>query len=288
VENTTMNEAVRHEIAEQLGASIEDAAPLGGGDINDAWAVSLSDGRRVFVKTNRAAPPTMFPREAEGLEGLAEPAALRVPEVLAVSERFLALELIPPGRPAADHDERLGRGLAALHDSGAGGFGWPRDNFIGSLPQDNGAEDDWPTFYVKRRLEPQLAMAIERGRASGAMRRGFEALFAKMPDLVGPPEPPSRLHGDLWGGNLHTAETGEPVLIDPAVYGGHREMDLAMMRLFGGFGPRVFAAYEEARPLADGADERVALYQLYPLMVHVNLFGGSYVGSVERALSRYR
>jgi fructosamine-3-kinase len=282
-----MDEAVRSEIAERLDASVQEARPLGGGDINDAWAVTLEDGRHVFVKTNRAAPPTLFPREAEGLEWLAEPNALRVPEVLAVSARFLALELVAPGRPARDHDERLGRGLAALHRSGADGFGWPRDNFIGSLPQDNGGEADWATFYVRRRLEPQLARAVERGRASRTMRRGFEKLFARMPELVGPPEPPARLHGDLWGGNLHTADTGEPVLIDPAVYGGHREVDLAMMRLFGGFGPRVFAAYEEAWPLADGAEERVALHQLYPLMVHVNLFGGSYAGAVERALARY-
>ena len=282
-----LDEAVRSELAEALGASVEDGRALGGGDINDAWAVSLSDGRRVFVKTNRAAPPTMFPREAEGLAWLAEPGALRIPEVLAVSPRFLALELIEPGRPKSDHAARLGRGLAALHASGADGFGWPRDNFIGSLPQDNGAEDDWPTFYRRRRLAPQLEMAASRGRASASMRRGLERLFARLDDLVGPAEPPARLHGDLWSGNLHTAANGEPVLIDPAVYGGHREMDLAMMQLFGGFGQRVFDAYEEAAPLAEGWRERVLLYQLYPLMVHVNLFGGSYVGSVERALSRY-
>ena len=119
------------------------------------------------------------------------------------------------------------------------------------------------------------------------MRRGFERLFARLGELVGPEEPPSRLHGDLWGGNLHTDDAGAPCLIDPAVYGGHREVDLAMMRLFGGFGERVFSAYSEAFPLAPGSRERVALYQLYPLMVHVNLFGGGYGGSVERILAKY-
>ncbi|HJL15308.1 MAG TPA: fructosamine kinase family protein [Sandaracinaceae bacterium LLY-WYZ-13_1] len=282
-----MNGTLRDALAEALGARVEDARPLGGGDINDAYAVRLADGRDAFVKTHPDAPPTMFPREAEGLAWLAEPSVLRVPAVWGVDARFLALELVAPGRAADDHDERLGRGLAALHDHGADGFGWPRDNFIGSLPQHNEAAPDWPTFYVERRLRPQLEMAEARGRASGAMRRGFERLFARMGELVGPAEPPARLHGDLWGGNLHTAATGEPVLIDPAVYGGHREMDLAMMKLFGGFSGRVFAAYEEAHPLAPGAEERVPLYQLYPLMVHVNLFGGSYVGAVERALARY-
>ena len=128
-------------------------------------------------------------------------------------------------------------------------------------------------------------MAVDGGARVDRMRRGFERLFAALDDLVGPAEPPARLHGDLWGGNLLCDDTGAPCLIDPAVYGGHREVDLAMMRLFGGFGARVFAAYEEAWPLAGGSAERVAMYQLYPLMVHVNLFGGGYVGSVESTLS---
>jgi fructosamine-3-kinase len=118
------------------------------------------------------------------------------------------------------------------------------------------------------------------------MQRSFERLFQNLTELVGPDEPPARLHGDLWGGNLHVAEDGAPCLIDPAAYGGHREMDLAMMQLFGGFSPRVFEAYAESYPLGPGHAERVPLYQLYPLLVHVNLFGGSYVAAVERALAR--
>ena len=278
-----MDASTRAAVADALG-EVRSTRPIGGGDINDAFEVTLRSGGRVFVKTNRRAPPTMFEREAEGLGWLAAPGALRVPEVLAVSPLFLALELIEPGRPARDHDERLGRGLAALHRAGADGFGWPRDNFIGSLPQDNTGEDDWPTFYARRRLEPQLRMAIEAGRSSRAMQSRLSRLCERLPERVGPAEPPSRLHGDLWGGNCHTASDGAPVLIDPAVYGGHREIDLAMMKLFGGFSERVFEAYDEAWPLAHGWRERVPLYQLYPLLVHVNLFGGSYVGSVERAL----
>lgn len=272
------------ELEQALGASITTRRALAGGDINEAWAITLSDGREVFVKSKRAAPEGMFAREAEGLAWL-RTGAIRIPEVLAVGERFLALERIVPGRPRGDHDEQLGRGLAALHRATpTEGFGFPRDNFIADLPQDNRSEADWPSFYAERRLRPMLRRAVGAGRASTAMQRGFERLFTRMVALVGPPEPAARLHGDLWGGNAMVDEQGAPVLIDPAVYGGHREVDLAMMRLFGGFGARVFAAYEEAWPLAPGVEERVGLYQLYPLLVHVVLFGGGYAGSVERHL----
>jgi fructosamine-3-kinase len=220
---------------------------------------------------------------------LAEARALRVPEVLAVSDArgaaFLVLELLQPTRRVRDFDERLGQGLAALHRFGAAGFGLHHDNFIGRLAQTNSAEPDWPSFYLQRRLQPQVQQAARR--LGGALLQDFERLFARLPELTGPAEPPARLHGDLWGGNLHVDDAGAPCLIDPAVYGGHREMDLAMMRLFGGFSERVFEAYEYAYPLAAGAAERLALYQLYPLLVHVNLFGGGYVGSVRAALSRY-
>jgi fructosamine-3-kinase len=277
-----------------VGSKVTGARVVGGGDINEAEAVTLADGRRLFVKTNARAPAGMFAAEARGLAWLAEARALRVPEVVAHGAGFLALELVNSPRggvaapPARDFDERLGRGLAALHRHGAPRFGLDHDNFIGRLPQDNAAapEAGWAAFYRARRLEPQLRRAVDDGLASPRMKRGFERLFGALPELVGPEEPPARLHGDLWGGNLLCDEAGAPCLCDPAVYGGHREIDLAMMRLFGGFGARVFAAYEEAWPLAPGHETRVALYQLYPLMVHVNLFGGSYVGQVEAVLDR--
>jgi fructosamine-3-kinase len=281
-----------------LGSEVTGARPLAGGDINQAYSVGLADGREVFVKTNGRAPAAMFPAEARGLRWLAEADVLRVPRVIAVSgqaeegeePRFLALELIRPGRPRPGFDEMLGRGLASLHRAGAPSFGLDHDNFIGRLPQSNRPSarggDGWAAFYRDRRLQPQLELAVKSmgAAATARMRRGFERLFAEIEGLVGPDEPPCRLHGDLWGGNLMCDEGGQPCLIDPAVYGGHREIDLAMMRLFGGFGARVFAAYHEAWPLADGHGERVALYQLYPLMVHVNLFGGGYVGQVEAVL----
>lgn len=277
-------------LAESFGTRVISASRLAGGDINEAFAVELGDGRRVFVKANAHAPDGLFRAEARGLEFLAAARALRVPRVLALSDEapsFLALELLEsaPRRPA--FDEELGRGLAALHRATPGAFGLDAPNFIGSLPQSNVAHARWSDFYRSERLEPQLERANEQGRASSAMRRGFARLFARLDALVGVEEPPARLHGDLWAGNLHVDERGEPCLIDPAVYGGHREMDLAMMRLFGGFSERVFAAYAEAFPLAPGHAERVPLYQLYPLMVHVNLFGGGYARSVESVLERY-
>jgi fructosamine-3-kinase len=274
-----------------LGSRVLKARPLSGGDINDAYEVGLADGRAVFVKSNVSAPNDMFVAEARGLAWLDEAKVLRVPRVLASAGAneltpFLALELIRSAPRASDFDDRLGRGLAALHRHGAKTFGLDHDNYIGRLPQKNTFGVAWPEFYRVRRLGAQLKAAVDSGLASARMRRDFERLFAQLEDLCGPPEPPARLHGDLWGGNLMTDDMGEPCLIDPAVYGGHREIDLAMMKLFGGFGPRVFAAYQEAWPLADGYRERVALYQLYPLMVHVNLFGGGYVASVESALAQ--
>jgi fructosamine-3-kinase len=282
---------LRDALGGALGSPVVHARALAGGDINQAYEVGLGDGRRLFAKANARSPRGMFAAEARGLAWLAEAGALRLPRVVAVSPpeaaaQFLALELVESGRPARDFDERLGQGLAALHRVGAPGFGLDHDNFIGRLPQSNAAAPTWPAFYRQRRLEAQLRRAADGGLASDRMRRGFDRLFAALDGLVGPAEPPARLHGDLWGGNLLCDQAGAPCLIDPAVYGGHREIDLAMMRLFGGFGARVFAAYEEAWPLAEGADERVALYQLYPLMVHVNLFGGGYVSSVESALAR--
>jgi fructosamine-3-kinase len=285
-----LDEDVRHALERALGSPPARVRPLHGGDINRAARVDLTDGRAVFVKSNPSAPAGLFEAEARGLAWLAEARALRLPEVLCTGEpggpAFLALEYLEPGRPAPDFDEALGRGLAALHRKGSPRFGLDHDNFIGKLPQSNTPHDEWWDFYRRERLEPQLTRARDAGLASSRMRRGFAGLFARWPGPCGAPEPPARLHGDLWSGNLHVASDGAPVLIDPAAYAGSREVDLAMMQLFGGFAARTFAAYAEAFPLLPGHDERVALYQLYPLMVHVNHFGGSYVAAVERTLDR--
>jgi len=284
-----MDAGLRAAIGSRLRAGVVGARALAGGSISAAWAVELDDERSVFVKANASAPADMFAAEVRGLSWLAEgllDEELCVPRVLACEPTFLVLELLEPGRPRADFDELLGRGLARLHRSGAGegGFGLDHDNYIGSLPQTNEYCDDWPSFYRDRRLSPMLERAGDR--LGGGVRRRLDRLMTGLEERCGDPEPPARLHGDLWGGNVHGDGGGRPVLIDPAVYAGHREVDLAMMRLFGGFTARVFAAYEEQWPLQDGWERRVDLYQLYPLLVHVVLFGGSYVGDVEAALRR--
>jgi len=284
--------ALRRALESLLGQRIQSVARVSGGDINDAFELGLADQRSVFLKTNAQAPRTMFAAEARGLEFLREANALRIPEVLAVSAAeegpaFLLLEFIRSAKRRPGFDEQLGRGLAELHHFGAPQFGCSDQNFIGRLVQENRPRATWPDFYREQRLEPQLRAAVTAGRAPLALERKFEQLFKILPQLVGEPEPPARLHGDLWSGNLHVDERGTPCLIDPAVYGGHREMDLAMMRLFGGFSERVFAAYAEAFPLSPGHAERVRLCQIYPLLVHVNLFGGSYLGALEQALSEY-
>jgi len=286
-----MQSALRDALRQRLGSEVVRADAVSGGDINHAHKATLADGRCLFVKSQARALPGMFAAEAHGLYWLAQARALRVPEVITASDAedgepaFLALEWIERARPERDHDERLGRGLAALHRCHAASFGLDRPNYLATLPQNNEPSNDWASFYAERRLEPLLARASERGDASSAMRSGFARLWPRLGELCGPAEPPARLHGDLWGGNALCDERGEPVLIDPAVYGGHREIDLAMMKLFGGFGARCFSAYHEAYPLAAGHEERVALYQLYPLLAHVCLFGGGYVAQVERALA---
>jgi fructosamine-3-kinase len=253
-----------------------------GGDINDAYAVELDDGTQAFEKTRDGAPADEYAIEAAGLRWLGEVGALRVPEVLAVSEGSLTLQWIEAGRLDAAGEEELGRGLALLHRAGAERFGFTPhggDTRIGPLVLPNDPAPDWPSFYAERRLAPLLA------RAGGS--RAVERVCERIHDLAGPEEPPARLHGDLWSGNVMSGADGRPWLIDPAAYGGHREVDLAMLRLFGAPSPRTLAAYEEVAPPADGHAERVELYQLFPLLVHAVLFGGSYAASVERAARRY-
>jgi fructosamine-3-kinase len=270
------------------------AVPLGGGCINPSARIDTDRGERFFVKWNPRPPAGVFGAEADGLLALAHARALRVPAVVAVGDawpsglQWLLLEHVESGRPATDYAERLGVGLAAVHRSGAGAeptWGWPQDNFIGSLPQSNAGARSWGEFWRDARLRPQLERARAAGHFAGRdgalLDRSIERTPALLADVD---DPPSLLHGDLWGGNVLTDADGRPVLIDPAVYRGHREVDLAMSELFGGFPAGWADAYDDAWPLDAGyAHHRRALYQLYYLLVHVNLFGGVYEAGCVRA-----
>jgi fructosamine-3-kinase len=274
-----------------LPAGARDARRIGGGDINEAYRVTLADGREAFVKTRAQTIPGEYAAEAAGLRWLAEPGLVRTPAVLVLDERFLALEWVQPGGLSADGAEDLGRALAGTHLAGAAQFGAPPgaplDTGFGSLRLPNEPTGDWPSFYAQRRLLPLARIGRERGALGESGASAVERVCERIEELCGPPEPPSRLHGDLWGGNVMGGSDGRAWLIDPSCYGGHREVDLAMLRLFGAPSARIFDAYEEAAPLAAGADERVELYQLAPLLVHAILFGGSYAAAAERDARSY-
>ncbi len=282
-------------IESALGQPVQSAGRVSGGDLNDAWRVELGEGSVAFVKTSPDAQPGGFAAEARGLRWLGEPGALDVPEVLAEVDppeedhdgpRLLALEWIEEGSLDAAGEEALGHGLAQVHEAGTMVFGGDSPLRLGPLSVPNEEAGSWPEFYAERRLRPLAREAEAKGALPEGCMQALDRVCARLPDLAGPEEPPARLHGDLWSGNVLAAEDGRPYLIDPAAYGGHREVDLAMLRLFGGPSERCFAAYAEVSPLADGHEERVPLWQLFPLLVHAVLFGGGYGSSVARIAGR--
>ena len=269
------------------------AEPVTGGCIHQTVRLSTNLHEDFFLKWTEEPVSVDFAAEGDGLSALREATDLTVPEVIGhsgdgESPAWLLLEYVPHGTPAPDYAERLGEALATLHEAREGPYGWHRSNYIGSLPQRNTPLDDWAGFWWAQRLEPQLALAHDNGLLLG-LDQEWAALESKLPSLLADAtaDGPSILHGDLWSGNVYPGPDGGPVLVDPAVYRGHREVDLAMTELFGGFPRTFYAAYEDRQPLTDGyEDQRRDAYQLYPLLVHVNLFGGAYVNGAEGALRR--
>jgi len=292
---TSFTSAVR-QVARQTGLAVRGARVVGSQHGYQHLMITLAGGRRAFAKVAAAASPATavpdemaaaFAAEASSLRWLAEAAAVPVPEVLAVTEAALVISMIPPGHATPSAAFRFGTELARLHAAGSEDFGAPWRGFIASLPLDNTPAPPgrarWPQWYASRRLLPYLRRAMDSGALRAADGRLVEAVMDRIDSLAGPAEPPSRIHGDLWAGNvLWSGEAGW--LIDPAAHGGHRETDLAMLALFGAPNlDRILAGYNDTTPLAAGWRSRVPLHQLHPLLVHACLFGASYADEVRSA-----
>jgi len=261
-----------------------------GGCINNGGILETST-EKIFIKWNsRQRFPGMLAAEAFGLKCLAEHCEIRIPAIRDMVEtesyQVLLLEPISEKGKSSDYWSRLGLGLAKLHNQHDTTFGLDADNYIGSLPQNNGRVDSLVSFYIDKRFEPQIALANKSNLLETSLLKGFDKLFSKLKDIL-PERKPSLLHGDLWSGNIMCDEKGQPVLIDPAIYYGAPEADLAMTQLFGGFDQEFYEAYFSEAPPDSSIEDQIMIYQLYPLLVHVNLFGRSYVSQVRQILSRF-
>ncbi|GAB4400701.1 MAG: fructosamine kinase family protein [Microscillaceae bacterium] len=262
---------------------------VSGGCINNTVKL-LTNAGQFFVKWNVQQLTGMFEAEARGLQCLQNTQTLPTPVVWGYGQKqdqaYLLLEFIETGYPAPDFWANFGTGLAALHRHSQASFGLDFDNYIGALPQQNTPHADGLTFFIEKRLQAQAGRAMYEGQLPKALYQKFTALYDKLADIL-PPEPPSLLHGDLWSGNFLVNPQGQALLIDPAVYYGFREAELAFTRLFGGFESAFYEAYNEAFPLEPGFEERIDIYNLYPLLVHVNLFGSGYLSGIERTLKKF-
>ena len=270
------------------GLDVRAVTSVPGGGIAEAYRVDTGDGT-VFVKLMRDPPPGLFEREATGLHALRSVGALGVPEVLRAHESGLVLEWVDVDPDRTGDDGELGRALAALHERHGPRFGSIDDrshSYVGSVGVDLSPADTWAESYLVGRVQPLAVQCVRRGLLDPGVLVALDRLAARGEQVCGPPEPPSLVHGDLWVGNWLVDTSGRHWVIDPSVSWSHRELDLAMMRMFSGFGEGVFTAYQEVAPLAEGWEARVDLHQLLPLLVHVILFGDPYAGQVVRALRR--
>lgn len=288
----TLPPALHDRLTDVLGTRIDAARPIFGGDINQAAQITCGTAL-YFVKWHTQSPPRMFPAEAQGLRLMAATGAIRIPAVIAQGDAddtcpaFLVLEWIETGsKHRGSTMESFGAQLAAMHRHTAPQHGLDDDNFIGRLPQPNTPAASWAEFYRDQRVGSQMEIARKLGRLPKRREDLLTRLMDRLPDMLADDIPASLIHGDLWGGNYLVDTAGNAVLIDPAVCYGHREMDLAMSELFGGFSADFYRAYFAAYP-APGYDERRALYQLYYILAHLNLFGESYGSRVDSLAARY-
>ena len=285
-----MKPELKDSIGLLLGTKIKNCVPVSGGDISRAFLLS-TDSDRIFCKLNSSpTAKSMFEAEADGLKAITKTKTLKTPVVYAVNEleegACLLMEYVPSKSPESKDLEIFGAQLAAMHQTSSVYYGWENPNFIGNLPQSNQKHNNWISFYIKERLSPQFQAAINQKLLTKDDVPGVEKLRTVITSYC-PDVNPSLLHGDLWSGNYLIAENGVPYLIDPAVYFGHSEIDLSMSRLFGGFSSSFYSAYFAINPSQPGESNRMAIYQLYYLLVHLNLFGKSYYKSVREILKAH-
>lgn len=281
----------KSELESELGQKISSLKSLSGGCISDAFRLTLENNFSLFLKFNSEVKNDMFIKEANGLKEIKKSNTIRVPSVIKATNEFILLEFIEPGKQKKNFFEDFGRMFASMHKFSNEHFGFYENNFIGSNEQDNIADDEeknnWVKFYFNKRILFQVELAEKLGNSTSELRESVSALENKMEEIIGSTnDKPSLLHGDLWGGNYMVDENGNACLIDPAVYYGNREADLAMTKLFGGFNSEFYSSYNETFPLADGYEYRENIYKLYHVLNHLNLFGRGYY-SQALGLIRY-
>ncbi len=287
-----MDKNISNKIEQITSSKILSSSSVSGGCISNAYKITLDDKRNLFLKINYSHPSDMFRKEADGLKELAKPQVIKIPKVIAVEDSFILLEFIEGSTKEKDFFENFGISFAELHKFTSGSFGFYEDNYIGSTKQINipgeKEKNNWTSFYFNKRILFQFKLAEKNGYATDELKKGILFLEDNIEKILsGSEEPPSLLHGDLWGGNYMVNKNGKVSLIDPAVYYGHREADLAMTKLFGGFSESFYASYNETYPLKDGYNYRENIYKLYHVLNHLNLFGRGYYSQAISLIKSY-
>lgn len=285
--NTIIPKSILESLPTSLNSQISEAKLVTGGDINKAAKIELSDGKKFFLKWNLKAPANFFSVEAKGLETLkAAKTHIVIPNVIDIGSSHLVLEWLEHGEAAPNSCRAIGEGLAQMHKVSHEFFGLDYQNYIGTLVQKNAFSKNWLDFYISQRIEPQIKMAVDSNKLDTDLAHNLDSFTKNISSLL-PIEKPSLIHGDLWSGNFMTLIHDEVSIFDPAIYYGHREMDLAMSHLFGGFSKEFYRAYESEFPLEPGFKERITIHQLYPILVHVNLFGGGYIQQAKSIIQHF-
>ena len=287
----TLNTIIKNKIEDEIGAKIKSFSSLSGGCISDAYKIIDEKENNYFLKLNPS-PKDLFIKESNGLKELKKANVIRVPDVKACNEEFLLTEFIPTGNRSKNFFEDFGRKFAELHKFTGEKFGFYENNYIGSNPQINLADEDeeydWIAFYFNKRILYQYKLAEKNGYATKELREGISLLEKNIHKIIGnSAEPPTLLHGDLWSGNYLPDENGNACLIDPAVYYGNREADLAMTKLFGGFSIEFYSSYYDSYPLKEDYEYRENIYKLYHVLNHLNLFGKGYYSQAISLINYY-